>query len=155
MEDHAVWRGAAAGLLGGLAASWAMNKFQNLLDGQSSEDEAVTAKIAEAGSQRLLGHALTHAGKKIAAPVVHYAIGGASGAAYGALAEVLPAAASGAGALFGAMLWITADEVMGPALGFAKRPAEYPISTHGKALAAHLVYGVATELVRRALVEVI
>lgn len=131
-----------------------MSRFLGLLHGQGNEDEAVTGKIAEAASERMLGHALTDARKKIAAPMVHYAIGGASGAVYGALAEVIPAAAAGAGALFGAALWATADEIMAPALGMSKQPADYPMSTHAKALSAHLVYGVATELARRVLVEV-
>ena len=155
MENHGLWRGAAAGLLGGLAASWAMAKFERLLDGEGSEDEAVTANIAEAASERVRGRTLTNAQKGLAAPVVHYAIGGASGAAYGAVVELLPAAAAGAGALFGTVLWITADEVMAPAFGLSKNAPENPIFTHGKALAAHLVYGVATDVVRRALVEVI
>jgi len=29
-DDHSVWKGVAAGLIGGLVASWTMNRFQNV-----------------------------------------------------------------------------------------------------------------------------
>ena len=60
-----------------------------------------------------------------------------------------------AGIPFGAALWLAADEIGVPAAGLAKGPAEYPVSKHASALAAHLVYGATTELVRRGLVRAI
>ena len=45
----------------------------------------------------------------------------------------------------------TADEVAVPALGFGPPPLETPASTHASALASHAVYGLTTDLVRRAL----
>jgi putative membrane protein len=41
------------------------------------------------------------------------------------------------------------DEIAVPALGLSKSPREYPISTHLQSLAAHFVYGLTTEVVRR------
>jgi putative membrane protein len=58
-----------------------------------------------------------------------------------------------AGIPFGAAVWLVADEVGVPAAGLANGPAEYPLSTHASALAAHVVYGATTELVRRNLVR--
>lgn len=100
-------KGLTAGLVGGLAASWVMNRFQTML-----------------------GNALT-------------------GAMYGAMSELWPEAAVGAGLPFGAAVWLAADEIAVPALGLSKPATEYPLSKHAYALASHLVYGVTTEVVRR------
>jgi putative membrane protein len=70
--------------------------------------------------------------------------------AYGALAELSPTVAAGAGVPFGAALWLAADELAVPALGLSKPLPEYPPSVHANALAAHLVYSLTTDLVRRA-----
>jgi hypothetical protein len=37
-----------------------------------------------------------------------------------------------------------------PALGLSKSSEEYPLSIHAYALTSHLVYGLTTEVVRRA-----
>ena len=50
---------------------------------------------------------------------------------------------------FGTAVWLGADEVAVPAFGLAGPPWEHPASVHARALTAHLVYGVATEGVRR------
>jgi len=73
-----------------------------------------------------------------------------TGVLYGAVAELLPEVTVGAGLPFGAFVWLTADEGAVPALGLSKSPAEYPLSTHAYALSAHFVYGLTTEIVRRA-----
>jgi len=54
-----------------------------------------------------------------------------------------------------AALWLAADEAAVPALGLSKSPLDYPLSSHLSALAAHGVYGVTTELARRALRSVL
>jgi uncharacterized membrane protein YagU involved in acid resistance len=57
---------------------------------------------------------------------------------------------AGSGAPFGAAVWLLADDITLPAVGLAKWPTQYPVSTHVYALASHLVYGLVTETVRRA-----
>jgi len=89
--------------------------------------------------------------KEFAGEAVHYAMGMASGAIYGALAEVTPLASAGAGLAFGTGVWLSTDEAIVPALGLSKSPMQVPVSTHAYALVSHLVYGFVTEVVRRAL----
>ena len=72
------------------------------------------------------------------------------GAVYGAAAEFSSEITSGAGLPFGALIWLGADEGVVPLLGLSKSPTEYPLSIHAYALASHLVYGLTTEAVRRA-----
>lgn len=173
------WKGLAAGLIGGLAASWTMNRFQdvwvklsegnekspggqrfsqqemgiwNTVQQQSSEEQDdTTVRTASAISEGIFDHKLTRSEKKIAGPAVHYALGTAVGGLYGAAAELAPNVTAGAGLPFGAAFWLVVDETAVPVLGLSKPPTDYPVSTHVYALASHLVYGLTAELVRRTL----
>ena len=183
-DEGNVLKGLAAGLVGGLVASFVMNEFQALwgkvsesikeLQGDNSsgqsgqqsqggkqssgggrpsqdgEQEPATVKAAEAISEGVFGHELTKEEKPAAGEAVHYAMGGGSGAIYGALAELAPAVTVGAGLPFGTAVWLLADEAAVPALGLSKAPTEYPLSTHVYALVSHFVYGLTTDIVRRA-----
>lgn len=167
MSSAGIWKGIAAGALGGLTASWAMNQFQALESqatkklsnpaGQKEEsgesDEPATVKAANLISEKALDRELTPAEKKQAGPAVHYVFGTLTGAAYGALAQNMSFASSGYGTVFGSLLWLAADEVGVPALKLSKPPQEYPVSSHAMALSSHLVYGIVTDAVRRSLMK--
>jgi putative membrane protein len=107
-------------------------------------------KAARAISEGVFGHELQESEKEPAGAAVHYAFGTASGAVYGALAELAPQVTTAVGIPFGAAFWLLADEVSVPLLGLSKGPTEYPLSTHAYALASHIVYGATAELSRRA-----
>ena len=174
-QEGDVVKGLAAGLVGGLVASWTMNRFQDVWtkvaegvegsqgDGPSAEQEGeggaqqsggeqddATVKAASAISEGIFDHKLTKGEKKIAGPAVHYAFGTSVGGLYGAVAELAPEVTAGAGLPFGAAFWLVADEGAVPLLGLSKGPTEYPPSTHVYALASHFVYGLTAEVVRRA-----
>ena len=161
-----VLKGLAAGAIGGLVASWVMEKFQyawmevvnsnseaseSSAQSNSESSEPATVKAAEMVSQKVLGHHLAKDEKKIAGDAVHYATGGASAAVYGVAAEFVPGVTAGAGIPFGTAVWLVVDEGAVPLLHLSKGPTEYPLSTHLYALASHFVYGVTTEVVRRTL----
>ena len=118
--------------------------------GGDRESDNAAVRAAGVVSEGVFGHRLAESEKEAAGAVAHYAMGVASGAVYGVTAEMLPAATAGAGLPFGAAVWLVADELVVPALGLSKPPTEYPPSTHAYALASHLVYGLTTEIVRRA-----
>lgn len=123
-------------------------------DGRNAEgsggggDEPATEKAAERISRRVFHHELDEDARKTAGNAVHFGFGAMNGVVYGGVAEYIPAATVGAGAGFGAALWLTADEIGVPAAGLSEKPTEIPVSTHVNALAAHLVFGTVTELVR-------
>lgn len=168
-----VLRGLAAGLIGGLVASWTMNQFQTLTsklaeeldksqggqkkkeEPQKKEGDDATVRAASAISENVFNHKLTKGEKKVAGPAVHYAFGTITGGFYGAAAELAPVVSAGAGLPFGAVFWLAADEAAVPALGLSKPPTEYPLSTHASALASHLVYGLTTDVVRLAVRRVL
>jgi Protein of unknown function (DUF1440) len=166
-EDGNVLKGIAAGVVGGLVASWVMNQFQagvtkvkekvgageSASEGDQNEGEDATVKTAERVSRGVFHHQLQDDEKKVAGPAVHYAMGAVSGGIYGAVAELAPVTTLGAGLPFGAAVWLAADEAAVPALGLSKKPTEYPAAVHLQALASHLVYGLTTDLVRRGLLR--
>ena len=177
-ERHSTLKGLAAGAIGGAIASFAMNQFQAGVsklfehpeqdpqkkdraeqaqgwkehrEPHGHEEENATVKAATAVSEGVFDRQLSHDEKQQAGNAMHYGFGILSGAFYGAMVEELPVARTGEGLVFGAALWLTADEVAVPALGLSKAPREYPARVHAMALGSHLVYGLTTEIVRSAL----
>jgi putative membrane protein len=179
-ERHSSLKGLAAGAIGGLVASFAMNQFQAGLSklvehprqspgkkrrarqaqgwrehreptGGDGEVENATVKAAAAVSEAVLDHELRPEEREPAGNAIHYAQGVVSGAIYGLAAEEWRGVRAGAGTGFGAAVWLAADEVAVPVLKLSKPPREYPLRVHAMALGAHLVYGFTTEMVRRAL----
>lgn len=166
------WLGATAGALGGIAGSWAMVRFNHAVGGRDGEggshahrrrhatpndtdatisDEPATDQVASRAAEAVLGRPLDEREQQQVAPLFHYAFGALCGAIYGAVAERQRAATAGAGAPFGAVVWLAADEVGLPAAGLARNPTTYPLSRHAAALGSHLVFGLTVEGVRRLL----
>ena len=150
------YKGVIAGAIGGLAASWIMTRFQFLLSnalGEESphegEEEDATVKTAQKVASGVLHQELSADQKKIAGPLVHYAYGTGIGALYGGLAQKNATTKSGFGSAYGTAVWALGDEIAVPAFGLGKKPWETPASQHLQALAAHVVYGITLEGVRR------
>ena len=118
--------------------------------GVDEPDDNAAVRTGNAVSEMVLDHHLTKAEKEKAGAIAHYAMGVTSGAIYGAMAEVMPVATAGEGLPFGAAVWLIADEAIVPAAGLSRKPTDYPLSIHVYSFASHLVYGLTTELVRRA-----
>jgi putative membrane protein len=182
-DSSNVVKGLAAGLIGGLVASWTMNQFQaawskiaegfekphgaqsmqpseggspgeSSTENKDDQDDA-TVKAARAISEGVFGHHLEEGEKRAAGAAVHYAFGTATGGLYGAVAELAPEVTVGVGLPFGAAFWLVADETAVPLLKLSKPPNEYPASVHVYAFASHLVYGLTAEVVRNAVRKVL
>jgi uncharacterized membrane protein YagU involved in acid resistance len=181
MVPKRVWKGCAAGLAGGLAATLVMTGFQSVWNAaapklsngngaredeskqeagtdegrqKKSENENPTEKVA----QKIMesgGVQLTTESKKIAGTVVHYAFGTLMGALYGTALEFAPRTyrrnAVGSGMLWGGTLFAAADEIALPALHLTPTPDEIPAPMHAYGLLSHLVYGATAGLVTRTL----
>jgi putative membrane protein len=196
-ERDDAWKGIVAGAVAGLAASWVMNRYQEVeskvvtrikqsrqskgeramelgreaqrgperqgettqayqsaqAEQRNEEQKPSTLKVAEVISIKVAHHQLTEREEKIAEPMVHYAFGTLTGAWYGVLSAITPVTTAGRGAAYGAVVWLGADEISLTALGIAKSPFEYPLSSHVSALSAHLVYGLALDAGRRVLLK--
>jgi putative membrane protein len=166
MKNHrnsSPWKGLVAGVVGGLVASWVMDRFQywwlsfgedderrlqQTPTDENNQDEPATVKTASVISEGVFGHSLTDREKEITGSLVHYSVGTSAGAVYGLAAECEPRVTTLAGIPFGAAFWLVVDEGTLPLLGLAKGPNAYPLSTHAYALASHLVFGLTAEVVR-------
>jgi putative membrane protein len=126
-------KGLLAGLAGGLAGAVAMTIAERFLPQTASPEPAGESQPPE---------------KQIAIQTVRWGFGAAVGAAYGAIAEYYPAATSKEGATFGMAVEALAHEGALPALGFLVKPSDAPALTRAGGITSHVVYGVATEVVR-------
>ncbi len=162
-------KGALAGCLGGLVGTYAMSEFQSLWSRavagyesasaggrhdardwqERSEDDNANETVAQAIAKHGIGRELERDELAIAAPAVHYAFGLAVAALYGAAAEGSPTVRIGGGAGMGIALWVAADEVAVPLLGLSEPTTDRDAELHLQAFAAHVVYGITTEAVRR------
>ena len=154
MSDPArsIWRGALAGLVGGLLAAGAMSLAHQILpkpDAPADEGEDATVKTADNITRGVAGRPLPERAKPAASQIVHYAFGGSVGAVYGGVAELMPRVSAGFGVPFGLAVWLGAHVITVPALGLAESPARRPLSKEAPELGLHVVYGAVVELVRR------
>ena len=149
-----IWRGALAGLVGGLLAAGAMSVTHKALPkagAPADEGDDATVKTAEAVMRPLTGRPVPEDKKPFASQAVHYAFGASVGAVYGAVAELVPRVTSGFGVPFGLAVWLGAHVITVPALGLAQSPARRPLSKEAPELGLHAIYGGVTEAVRRLL----
>jgi putative membrane protein len=162
-------KGVVAGVIGGLAGTYAMSEFQgwwsravrgvqpqsaggehDARDWQELEEGANANEIAaQTVARATIGRRLDREELSVAAPTVHYTFGAMTGGFYGAVAEHTPAARALSGAAYGTAVWGVADEIAMPVLGLSERTDEQPFERHFHSFAAHIVFGVTTELVRR------
>lgn len=163
MSERNIWAGLAAGVAGGLAASWAMGQYRTIWNRIASEDgrnsqkknspkhleEDPTVKTASAISKVVTGEELPEHRKPAAGVAVHYVFGALVGGAYGVVAELAPATSKIAGLPFGTAVWLGADELALPLLKLASGAAEAPPSSHVLGVTSHLVYGAVADGVRR------
>jgi putative membrane protein len=119
--------------------------------GKDDPEDTAPMRLANAVSVGLADRELTPSEKEASGTALHYAFGASMGALYGVGAEFVPMITGGMGVPYGITVWLGADEGVVPALGLSKSPKEYPLSVHAYALASHAVYGLTTELVRRAI----
>lgn len=164
--------GVVAGLIGGLVGTWAMSQFQAIwsetIDGRHDPDRAsaggrhdardwqervegdnANELAADTLARAAIGRPLTRQELEAAAPAMHYAFGAAMGAVYGGLREISPSVRSMGGSGWGTAVWAGADGIAVPLLGLSRPKTDYPLEANAQSYAAHLVYGVTTELVRR------
>jgi hypothetical protein len=162
--------GIAAGVAGGLVASWVMNQFMEgagpaLQRAFQSEDEAqkaaqsakngapkedATMKTADAIASAVPGgRHLSWEEKQKGGPIVHYAFGALMGGLYGGLAEYSSKTRAGYGAAFAGVLFTGADLIAVPALNLSSSSGNATASSLVSPFAAHVIYGLTTEFVRR------
>lgn len=151
---------AAMGLLAGLVATQATNLAQKPLGRMTPErvkrrerrvgpGDTSSAVAAERVAGRL---GLSRGGRRMErlGKAVHFGTGMAWGPVYGLLQRHAGLRPVGAGLATGAAMSLVLDEGLVPALGLSAPNGDYPLPTHVRGLAAHLVFGAAAALTAEA-----
>lgn len=162
--------GLAAGLVGGIVATWVLDMYQQgALEATRRAENAVGAgpvlsrhqeeqirdqqrahvETARRIAKSTVGKRLSRAQRRDAAPVIHYAIGALAGGAYGLAAELLPVVRRGYGTGFASLFFMGTSQAMIPGFGFG--PQKKGAAAQGDGLSGHLVYGAVLETTRRVL----
>jgi putative membrane protein len=142
--ERSLAKGLIAGLIGGLAGTVAKTFAERMFPPRTHGEPEPPAVLAE----QVAGHSLDSTTKAIASEGIHWGFGAVVGAAYGALAEYYPAATSKEGASFGMALEALTHESALPALGLSAEPQDQTARERASEMTSHVVYGIATELVR-------
>lgn len=139
------------GSVAGYGATLAMERFANLFYGRQSESSRqreeqlrrempTTTLVRRAGE--VIGTKIEDERAEKFGMAVHYAFG-ASGGPAAAMIQRRGMAPLAAGLAVGTGMWVVVDEGANAVLGLTPPAPEWPLVTHVRALAAHLVYGVA------------
>jgi putative membrane protein len=124
---------------------------ERVASGKTHDEEDATIVIGSKLSNAVLERPLTWKEKHRSGVAVHYAFGAASGALYGAIAEVVPSTKMLSGVGFGLAVWLVGVEALLPALHLTEPPWQYPPRMHVYSFISHGIYGAATERIRRSL----
>jgi hypothetical protein len=162
--------GLAAGIIGGIVATWVLDKYQqgaleatraaeNAVDAEPvlsrrqedrlREQQRAHAEAAERIAHSTFGKGLSKMQRRNAAPIVQYAIGALAGGAYGFAVEILPVVRRGYGTGYSNLLFLGGSQAMLPWLNLGTRQKIAPVKNGG--LSAALVYGATLETTRRIL----
>ncbi|WP_235037739.1 MULTISPECIES: DUF1440 domain-containing protein [unclassified Novosphingobium] len=130
-----------------------MNGFQSLVtplfQPSGSAGPPATELAADSMSLRVVGKRLGKEDRQAGGTAVHYVVGTMTGALYGALAEVRPGVTRWHGFALGLAAATLVDQIAVPLSGLAKPPWRYTLRTHFYGYASHLVFGLATESLRK------
>lgn len=101
----------------------------------------VAYNVAAKKTAALVGKELSQDQASRAGMAIHYALAFGWVPVYMVLRRRLGMRAFGAGAAAGLSMALTVDEIGNPLLGFTPGPQKYPLVTHLRGVAGHLVYG--------------
>ena len=146
-RDAAV--GVGAGLLGAKVMSPATSKLYEYQTDEAKEKETeasygVAYNVAAKKTAGLVGVELNDEQTAKAGTALHYALGVAWVPLYMWLRRSRGYSPFGAGIASGTSMYALVDELANPLFGFTPPPQKYPLVTHLRGLAGHVIYGLAT-----------
>lgn len=149
------------GAIAGAVATWIMDRVTTRMyehenePARRMEDRARHGRTAyEAAADKvagLLGRKLNPQERRRLGSAIHWGLGIAAGAAYGAFGRRIPAVRRAGGSAFGTTFWATIDEGLVSLLGLTPPPKAFPWETHARGLAGHLTYGIVADRTLRVL----
>ncbi len=146
LGNKSLAKGIVAGMIGGVVATAAKTIAERIYPPRTHGEPNPT----EVAAEKVAGHELAPVPKTVAAETIHWAFGAAAGAAYGALTEFYPAAGARQGANFGVTLMALTHEGALPAMGLSAQPQDQTTREKSSEMVTHVIFGLVTETVRRA-----
>ncbi len=143
--SKALLAGLAGGLAGSAAKVVAEKLFPPRTQGQAPPPKIVVERVADAADAQP-----SETVKKAATEGIHWSFGTLTGGVYGVAAEFSPRITAWRGAAFGLGLNRLMHEGVLPHAGFAAPVKDQPAQERVSEWVTHAVYGVVTEVVRRA-----
>jgi Protein of unknown function (DUF1440) len=143
-------RDAVATVVAGIGAAWVMNRATTAIYERQSEasrrrEEEVGEGVAYAVVVRrvagLVGHEIAPARAERLGEAFHYAMGAVLAPGYVLLRRRFGLPPVTAGLAFGLSVSVVVDELANPLLGFTAPPQSYPLVTHVRGIAGHVVFG--------------
>jgi len=144
-RKSSILKGALAGLVGGIVGSGAKALAEKIYPPRVNGQTSPPALLAE----RIVGHPLSEAQKRVATQGIHWAFGALAGAVYGAAVELEPKAGAWRGAAFGLALNKLTHESLLPKAGLVEPTMRQSTQERQSEWVTHAIYGITTDLVRR------
>jgi putative membrane protein len=144
-HQRSILKGAAAGLIGGLAGAGAKALAEQIFPPRTQGQKPPPVVLAE----QVAGRALPPAEKQAAMQTIHWGFGAVAGAVYGAMVELEPSLGAWRGAAFGLSLNKITHETVLPRMGLAASKEQQPSQERISEWVTHAVYGIFTDAVRR------
>ncbi len=145
-RKRSLFKGFLAGAIGGLVGSGAKAVAEAVYPPRTLGQIPPPAVLVNRMSDR----PLTEKEEEVSVRAIHWGFGALVGGVYGALAEYQPAITSKLGASFGLTLCGITHASALPMMGLTETPENQPTREHATELVTHAIYGVTTEVVRRA-----
>lgn len=146
IRERSILKGALAGLIGGLAGVGAKVLAERVFPPRVAGRPPAPVLLAE----QVAGHDLSHGQREVALHSIHWGLGAAAGAVYGAMVEFEPTLGAWKGAAFGLTLNKLTHESILPRMGLARPKEEQPAQERISEWVTHAIYGIFTDAVRRA-----
>ena len=156
METRDVLTDAALVGVAGYGAAKAMGKATTFMYEQQTDQAkqqekevsyGVAYDVAAKKTAALVGRELSPDQSSKAGMAIHYALAFGWVPVYMVLRRRFGMTLFGAGAASGLSMAVLVDEIGNPLLGFTPPPQKYPLVSHLRGLAGHVVYGLAVAVI--------
>lgn len=148
-SEISLLKGLLAGVAGGLAGSAAKVIAEKLFPPRTQGQPAPPALVIERVAHTA-GTEASETAKQVGSQGIHWGFGTMLGGAYGVAAEITPKVTSWRGSVFGLTVNRFAHQGLLPGLDLVEPVAEQPAQERVSEWVSHVIYGMTTDLVRRA-----
>ena len=150
-RKRSILKGFLAGAIGGLVGAAAKAVAEAVYPPRTQGQIPPPAVLVN----RMASRPLSETEEVVSVQAIHWGFGALVGGAYGAVAEYQPVVTGRLGANFGLTLCGMTHASTLPMMGLTESPENQPAREHASELVTHAIYGVTTEVVRRAVRKVL